>query len=106
MATAGTRGLGMSAATTTPAATAGTGAGVGVITSGLRLAAAVPRRAMDTRHPVAGGIHHPAARNMGAAGGEAGTVAVGTAAAELHRFPAARVDAAAVAARINQPRPE
>jgi hypothetical protein len=38
------------------------------------------------------------------AAAEAGTV--GTAAAELHRFPAARVDAAAVAARINQPRPE
>ena len=77
---------------------------MGVITSGLRLAAAVPGRAMDTHHPVAEGIHHPAARNMAAA--EAGTVAVGTAAAELHRFPAARVDAAAVAARINQPRPE
>ena len=82
---------------------------MGTITSGPRLAA-VPGLAMDihrpavesTRHPVAGGIHQ--VRHMAAAG--AGTVAAGTAAVELHRFPVTRVDAAAIAARINQPRAE
>jgi hypothetical protein len=114
MATADTPGLDMSAAITTPAATAETGAGVGTITSGPRLAA-VPGLAMDIhrpavesiRHPVAGGIHQ--VRHMAAAGAgtvAAGTAAAGTAAVELHRFPVTRVDAAAIAARINQPRAE
>jgi len=62
-------------------------------------------------HRAAGGIHPRAVRNMAAAAStavEASTVAAagtGVAAmvAALPRFPVTRVDAAAIAARSNQP---
>lgn len=102
----------MSAATTTPVATAETGAGAGIITSALRRAA-VPTRATAMHRRAAGGIHPRAVRNMAAAASTAVEASTGVApgtgvavtVAELRRFPATRVDAAAVAARTTDARP-
>jgi hypothetical protein len=74
--------------------------------SGLRLAA-VTGPAAAILHPAAGGIQLRAVRNMVAAEAStvaAGTAVVGTAAVQLPRSPVTRVDAAALAARVDQPR--